>query len=117
MIFDFLTIVVSRPEVETGNIETALSTLRRTFPYWLYFLSKYTDALACITLCFLPPFLTQEARAEEHPRRLNDLLSNRWFPAMNHLAVFSGLSETELESLTERVLRYYQTGKFPLPSA
>ena len=155
---DHIFIVVSRKEVESGDIEPALGTLKNflhspdlmaeylervdigfhgydqdsrelfeipdvrnyvykldsRFPFWLFFLSKYGLGLQCLLLCFLPPYLTKEAKARLFPDRIDDLLSRRWFPAMNQLCTHVGLSEVQIESLTDRVVKYITVGRFSL---
>lgn len=147
-------LVISREEVETQDIEPALSFLKRflvspdiakgcmekinisfdgynqhrselfeidqvrdyvyeldrKFPFWLYFLTKLTSGLQSIMLCFLPPFLTEEARAEIHPQRLGNLLVKRWIPAMNQVSEYAGLTEKEIEELTDRMELYITDG-------
>lgn len=154
--FDFLGIIISRDEVESGNINFALSTLRKLlenpevaskfqenvdisfqgyendsrelfeipevrdfvyaldneFPYWLYFLSKYYLGLTCIIYCFLPPYLTDEGKAEIYPQRIEQYLLNRGFPAMNRICEYAGCSEKEIEEMTDRVMKYIQFGRF-----
>lgn len=82
--------------------------------FWLYFLSKQHMGLQCVLLCFLPPFLTEEAKAKVFPQRINDLLMKRWFPAMNHICQQVGLREDESNQLTDRVVEYITQGRLPL---
>ena len=149
-----LCIVVSRQEVESGDIQPSLSILKKLitspevaranmemvdisfhgydkcreelfelpevrkyvheldsqFPYWLFFLSKHYLGLQCLIHCFLLPHLIDEAKAELHPKQLESLL-NRWFPAMNQVADFAGLSDDDNRKLTERVELYIQNGR------
>lgn len=151
---DFLTVVVSREEVKSGNIgpvsqvlgqvlvnsETAAKFCERVdiafhgydshveelfeitevrnfvyeldneFPYWLYFLSKHSTGLMCILLCFLPPYLTDEAKAKIFPQRLSEYLTRRGFPAMNHVCEYAQFTEKQIEALTERVMTYLESG-------
>ena len=67
--------------------------------------------LQCLLFCFLPPFLINDAKAKVYPIRIAELLKNRWFPAMNHISEFAGLSENEIEELTEQVLLYIRVGR------
>ncbi|HUO77402.1 MAG TPA: hypothetical protein VMU21_07470 [Thermodesulfovibrionales bacterium] len=85
--------------------------LDKHFPYWLYFLSKYHTGLQCIIYCFLPPYLTEEAKKKIYPQRLQDYLINRGLPAMNHICEFTGCSEKAVEQMTERVIKYIQFGR------
>lgn len=152
---DPLVVVVSSQEVQSGNIQPALSTLSRLidspeaarvnmekvdiaffgydqrgeelfeipevrhyvyqlderFPYWLFFLSKRHLGLQCLIHCLLLPHLTDEAKAKHHPKQLESLLLNRWFPAMNQIAGFAGLTEDENRHLTNRVMTYISRGR------
>jgi hypothetical protein len=95
---------------EIPEVRNFVHRLDDKFPYWLFFLDKVGSGLQCIVWCFLLPFLTPEARAIEHPRKLAWLMENRWFPAMNAMCGFVGLPERENESLTERALDYVLKG-------
>lgn len=90
--------------------------LDEQFPFWLYFLSKRHLGLQCLLWCFLPPFLTDDARSRIFPERINDLLTKRWFPAMNHICEYVGFSESQIEQLTERAMAYITKGRFPIDS-
>lgn len=80
------------------------------FPFWLFSLSKQALGLQCVAYCFLPPFLKPEARAQIFPERLDDLLSRRWFPAMNKVCDWVGLSESEIAEMSDRSVQYLLTG-------
>jgi hypothetical protein len=151
---DFITIVVTRQEIQAGNKANVLESLRtlisspetaRTwfervdiaidgynqtreelfeivevrnfvqelddeFPFWLFFLSKRDTGLQCIAYCFLPPFLTQSARAEISPKQLDSLLTKRWFPAMNQICDWVGMPEDDIEKLSDRSVQYLLGG-------
>ena len=64
---------------------------------------------------FLPPFLTEEARAEIHRERLASLLDRRWVPAMCHLCAATDASDAETEALLDSALHYFKHGPVPLP--
>lgn len=81
-------------------------------PYWFYFLSKNDLALQALILCFMPPYLTEEAKAQIFPERLQPLLLERWFPAMNHICEFVEMPEEEIERLTNRVMSYVAKGDY-----
>jgi len=100
---------------EIPEVRNFVYQLDEKFPYWLFFLSKQHLGLQAIMFCFLPPFLTDEAKAEIHPKKLQDLLLKRWFPAMNHVCAFAGVSENELELLTDRAVGYFTKGRFAFP--
>ena len=154
--FDPVTLVITREEIEAGDIRIALSVLQSClasrdvicqrfeqldvafhgfnddsreifevpevrefmhqvdseFPYWLYFLTKHQLGLQAITFCFLPPYLTEQAKRTLLPQYLDVLLNNRWWPAMNHICGAAGFTEDEIEHLSKRVLRYYISGPF-----
>ena len=80
------------------------------FPYWLFFLDKKALGLQCLAYCFLPPFLTREAKQRILPERLNDLLTKRWFPAMNQMCEAVGFSEEQIEALSDRSVQYLLGG-------
>jgi hypothetical protein len=95
---------------EIPEIRQFVANLDQSFPYWLFFLTKKTPGLQAVTLCFLPPFLTPQARERILPQRLADLLSNRWFPAMEYICRAVGFTEEQIEQLTNDVADYYTQG-------
>jgi hypothetical protein len=153
-ISDLITIVISKDDVQSLNIEPTLSVLKnfietpkkakqsmerlsigfhgydqdmrelyeipeirdfvhkldKGFPYWLFFLSKKTLGLQCIMWCFLLPYLNENVRNEIHLKKLDELLTKLWFPAMNHVGNYAGLSDYEIDTLTENVLKYLTKG-------
>jgi hypothetical protein len=98
---------------EIPDVRTYVYKLDGQFPFWLYFLSKRHLGLQCLLLCFVPPFLTEEARSRILPERINQLFIDRWFPAMNQICEYVGFSESQIERLTERALAYVTTGRLP----
>lgn len=82
--------------------------LDERFPFWLYFLSKARFELQSIMLCFLPPFLTPEAKARIFPEKLKTLMEERWLPAMTFMAEFSGLTELAFEKMAGSVFEYIE---------
>ncbi|TKB63280.1 MAG: hypothetical protein E8D47_12965 [Nitrospira sp.] len=99
---------------EIKEVRDFVHQLDEQFPFWLYFLSKRHLGLQCLLFCFLPPFLTDDARSKIFPEQIDKLLTNRWFPAMNHMCEYAGFTEKQIEQLTERALAYITTGRFPL---
>lgn len=95
---------------EIENVREYVRTLDEQFPYWLYFLSKSGTGLQCIAHCFLPPFLTPKGKQKYFPERLNDLLTKRWFPAMNQICEWTGFTEDQIESLSDRSVDYFLGG-------
>lgn len=154
MQFEPFVIVISRGEVEAGDIEPALNILKQfvaspevarsfqekidisfhgydhdsrelweisevrnyvyklddEFPFWLFFLSKKFHDLYALVLCFLPPYLTEKAKTEIFPVRINELMEKRWFPALNYMCAYAGIGEEEIEYLSERTFRYISSG-------
>lgn len=96
---------------ELTEVRAFIHALDAEFPYWLYFLSKRHLGLQCIAYCFLPPFLTPKAQREDFPRRLHDLLTRRWFPALNQIAAWVGMTDEELEALSDRSAHYLVHGR------
>ncbi len=96
---------------EIEEVRDFVQRLDADFPFWLFFLSKQMLGLQCIVFCHLLPFLTDEGKAEHHPRQLNELLTKRWFPAMNHVAEYAKLTEKEIEGLTDRFIEYINIGR------
>lgn len=95
---------------EIPEVREFIAAIDDEFPFWLFFLSKYALGLQCVAYCFLPPFLKPEAQARIFPERLDDLLSRRWFPAMNQVCEWVGLSESEVEEMTNRSVKYLLMG-------
>lgn len=100
----------SRELFEIPEVRDFVYALDEKFPFWLFFLSKKYMGLQAISLCFLPPYLTPQAKQEEYPKRIDQLLQNRWFPAMNQVCEYAGLTEDQIEELTERVFVYLTEG-------
>jgi hypothetical protein len=92
---------------EIEEVRNFIHKLDKQFPFWLFFLSKQYSGLQMIAYCFLLPHLTDEAKAKYHPQQLADLLTNRWFGAMNQLFEYLELSEDENERLTNKILEYF----------
>ena len=99
---------------EITEVRNFVYQLDEQFPFWLYFMSKCHLGLQCLLLCFLPPYLTEDARSKIFPTRINQILVNRWFPAMNHICEYVGFSEVQIERLTKRAIAYFKNGRFPL---
>lgn len=95
---------------EVPEVRHFVYQLDEVFPFWLFFLSKARFGLQCIMLCFLPPFLKPEAKAEMFPERIGRLLEDRWLPAMSHVCEFVGMNEKEIEQMTGRVIEYIRAG-------
>lgn len=95
---------------EIPEVREYVGKLDDEFPFWLFFLSKRNLGLQCIAYCFLPPFLTPDARATYFPTRLDRLLSARWFPAMNQVCEWVGMSDEEIEKLSDRSVSYLLSG-------
>jgi hypothetical protein len=100
----------TRELFEIPEIWEYVHLLDDKFPYWLFFLTKNGLGLQCITLCLMPPYLSKKGRETVLPQRLNKLLNERWFPAMNHVCEAVGYSEQRIEKLTDDVVNYFQAG-------
>jgi len=97
---------------EKVSVREFVKKLDEEFPFWLYFLSKQHLGLQTLLLCFLPPHLTDEARKRIFPNKLSELLSNRWFPALNHVAEYASLRGDEIDAITQRTVEYVYHGPF-----
>lgn len=95
---------------EIPEVRNFVSRLDDQFPFWLFFLTKKGLGLQCIMLCLMPPYLTEETKRTVLPERLNELLSIRWFPVMNHICMVAGFSERQIEDLTDAVGSYFVNG-------
>ena len=97
---------------EIPEVRNYVYKLDTEFPFWLYFLSKYHLGLQALLWCFLPPYLTEEAKAEIFPQKIDELLTKSWLPAMNHIGKFVEMSDKENKIMTERAMRYITQGRF-----
>jgi len=95
---------------EIPEVRDFVHALDTEFPYWLYFLSREYSGFQCIVLCFLPPYLTDEARARIHTEKLATLIERRWGPALNHICTVAGLPDAEADALLESALKYFKNG-------
>lgn len=98
---------------EIAEVRDYVHKLDEQFPFWLFSLSKHHLGLQCLMLCFLLPHLTAAAQAELHPRQLQELLEDRWGPALNYIADYVGLSEQQESELAQRSLNYFTKGRIP----
>ncbi len=98
---------------EIAEVRGYVHKLDEQFPFWLFFLSKHHLGLQCLMLSFLLPHLTAAAQAELHPRQLQELLEDRWGPALNYIADYVGLSEQRKRELAQRSLNYFIKGRIP----
>jgi hypothetical protein len=95
---------------EIPEVREFVYKLDTHFPYWLFFLDKKLLGLRCLAWCFLPPFLKEEAQREIYPKRLAELLERRWFPALNAIAGWVGMSDDEIVAITDRSVEYLLRG-------
>jgi hypothetical protein len=100
----------TRELCQIDAVREYVSLLDSEFPYWLFFLTKEGLGLQCITYCLMPPYLSEKGRRTVLPRKLDELLSNRWFPAMNQICLAVGFSEQQIEDLTNRTIDYFVNG-------
>lgn len=104
----------SRELFEIPEVRNFVFKLDEEFPFWLFFLTKFGTGLQCLFLCMMPPYLTEKAKQEIFPQRLESLLENRWLPAMNYIGNYVGMTDFENEQLTERSVSYFTEGVFRL---
>lgn len=102
---------------EIPEVRQFIQSLDSKFPFWLFFLSKYSLGLQCVVFCHLLPGLTDSAKAIRHPRQLEELLTKRWFPALNQIAEYAGISEAELERMSDRLFLYLKIGRLRIPDS
>jgi len=95
---------------EIPEVRDYIRKLDEKFPYWCYFLSTKARGLAWVVSCFCPPHLTPKTKAEIWPKRIGDYLERRGFPAMNRMCEITGVSESEIQKMSERILGYFFTG-------
>jgi hypothetical protein len=100
----------TRELCEIDAVREYVSLLDSEFPYWLFFLTKEGLGLQCIMYCLMPPYLSEKGRRTVLPQKLDELLSVRWFPAMNQLCLAVGFSERQIEDLTNRTVDYFFNG-------
>jgi hypothetical protein len=98
---------------EIPEVRAHVAALDGEFPFWLFVLTKYGLGLQCIMFCLMPPFLSDAARKTIWPERLGDLLTRRWFPAMNQVCEMVTFGDKQVEALTERVESYFVKGPTP----
>lgn len=95
---------------EIIEVRDFVHRLDERFPYWLYFCSKESEGLRAVMFCFLLPYLTDEAREEDHREKIANLLTIRWFPALNHICDYVDADEQENIRLTEATFGYFFGG-------
>jgi len=100
---------------EIREVREYVRKLDARFPFWLFFMSKNGLGLQHIISCHLLPYLTDEGKAEHHPKQLERLLVKRWFPAMTIVAEFAELPAKEIEDMTGGFLWYAKTGRMRPP--
>jgi hypothetical protein len=100
----------TRELFEIDEVREFVALLDDNFPYWLFFLTKNGLGLQAVTLCLMPPNLTKSGRQTIFPERLNELFSNRWFPAMEKICLACGFSEHQINSLTDSAIDYFTDG-------
>jgi hypothetical protein len=95
---------------EIPEVRSYVHALDAQFPFWLYFLSRQFTGLQCLAYCYLPPFLTPEARAKSHPQLLVDLIERRWAPALFQICSVAGHTAAEADDLLESAMEYFASG-------
>jgi Chlororespiratory reduction 6 len=100
----------SRELFEIDEVREFVRRLDERFPYWMYFNSRYGTSLNCILLCFMPPFLTDEAKKKYFPDQLVALIEKRWLPATEKMCSYAGLTENDIEDLLNSFVDYSTRG-------
>lgn len=100
----------SRELFEIDEVREFVRRLDERFPYWMFFQSRYGTSLHCILLCFMPPFLTDEAKKKYFPDQLVALIEKRWLPATEKMCSYAGLTENDIEDLLNSFVDYATRG-------
>lgn len=95
---------------EIQDVRIYVYELNEKFPFWLYFLSRESMGLQCLSYCFLLPHLIEEARRETHPQQLADLIEKCWGPALDKICSAAGHTESESDALLDSALVYFKLG-------
>lgn len=95
---------------EIPEVRNYVHSLDNQFPFWLYFLNKTSTSLQALLFCFLPPFLTDDAKQRIFPERIDSLLTKRWLPALQHISAFAAIDSKEDEAIKERTIQYILNG-------
>jgi hypothetical protein len=102
---------------DIDEVRAYVARLDERFPYWLYFLSKETEALLVVAACLTRPAPVRPGGPGVGlvGAEVAALLEERWFPGLNAVAELTGLSHADTVLITERTTRYFRDG--PLPPA
>ena len=95
---------------EIPEVRQFVASLDRSFPYWLYFLTRHSTGLQAIAFCFLPPYLTAEAQRSIWPQRLGELIERRWGPALAQIGAQVGLEDEEVTRMLADSAHYFLEG-------
>ncbi len=95
---------------EIPEVRRYVQQLSNFFPYWLFFLSKDHLGLITILRSFTTPNLKEPMKTKCNDIEIMDLLVKLFFPAMNRVCDFVGMSDYENMKMTERVMLYIKTG-------
>ena len=97
---------------EIDEIRQFVYKLDEQFPYWLFSCQNATLGFQCL-LYFCCHHFTEGAR-QVSPERINEVLTRRWFPAMNQICQYVGFSSHQIDQLTDRTMTYITQGRLPL---
>lgn len=97
---------------EIPEVRRFVSNLNKTFPYWLFFMSKHTFGLQNIFAC-LSPLEKTNGGIRVNLRDAFDYTLKRWFPAMNEMCDYAMKSEQEIELMSNGVMDYLAQGPIP----
>lgn len=95
---------------EIKEVRDFMVKLDQNFPFWFYFMDLRFSSLYAIVQCFLPPFLTEEARARIHAEQLADWVDKQWGPALSHICQSAGLTEGDVDLIFSQVMEYLASG-------
>jgi len=101
-----------RPLWEIPEVRSFVRQLDDAFPHWLYFANFDLPWFPTIWLCLLPAFLTPAQKASAFPAGVDELLRTRWWPAMNSLGDWVGLTPEENVALTNEVAAGIRRGLY-----
>lgn len=101
-----------RPLWEINDVRQFVQELDEAFPEWLYFADFDVPWFPTIWLCLLPAHVTPEEKMSVFPSGIDNLLRTRWWPAMNAVGEWVGLTHEESVALTQHVAAGVRRGLY-----
>ncbi|MBF0235186.1 MAG: chlororespiratory reduction 6 domain-containing protein [Desulfamplus sp.] len=95
---------------EIPEVRNYVNKLDEQFPYWLYFFSKKYLGLQAILLCLLPTYWKEQSKRAIVIKKIEEVLFNRWFVALNEIDDFIGRDDEVNQAITERTIEYVLNG-------